>query len=433
MRTITLFEHGKTGGWTDRDLSLLERLNHVNGADVLRATVDKQERVLRATHYVGVVRLGKRTIQILPKIYRATDEEQQLREATRNLLYMLAYAGRLPIREHALAPLLRQNMDWFEILTRLFATHLLQEWQRGAYRRYQNIEDELPLLKGKWRVPAQLRHPERQHLFAVSYDEFTADNPLNRVFRFVVERLWRLTRHARTRQHLNILRQWLEEITLLAHITVTDADRITLTRLNQQYAPLLNLARLFLDNSALQLTASDLMAFTFVFDMNRLFEEFLVNFIRRHRAAILPPALRDCVLLPQTRHAARYLARREGENVFRLQPDLALCKGKQFPLLVDAKYKQLESSKPTRGVTQADFYQMYAYAQRYNCPRVVLIYPQAADMRESVRARFTLASGDKVVEVATVDVQRDLGTQKGRGELVEELKTIFYGGCKNVT
>ena len=47
-----------------------------------------------------------------------------------------------------------------------------------------------PVLKGQLRIMEQIRHLGRDHLLAVAYHEFTADIPLNRVFRFVIERLW---------------------------------------------------------------------------------------------------------------------------------------------------------------------------------------------------------------------------------------------------
>jgi 5-methylcytosine-specific restriction enzyme subunit McrC len=138
-------------------------------------------------------------------------------------------------------------------LIALFAGHLLEEWQRGPYRHYQEVKDTLPLLKGKLDVVSQLRHPEAQHRFTISYDEYTADVPLNRVFRFVVKRLWRLTRDERNKRCLARLRQWMEEITLLPQVSVSDANTIVMTRLNQRFASLRELARLFLDHSALQL------------------------------------------------------------------------------------------------------------------------------------------------------------------------------------
>src|SRR5687767_15646331 len=54
----------------------------------------------------------------------------------------LPISGSLKVREHALAPLLRSGSDWFEILTRLFASHLLEEWQRGARSEERRVGKE---------------------------------------------------------------------------------------------------------------------------------------------------------------------------------------------------------------------------------------------------------------------------------------------------
>jgi 5-methylcytosine-specific restriction enzyme subunit McrC len=371
---------------------------------------------------------------VLPKIYRSeetTEEATRAHEATRNLLYLLAYAGRLPISEPRLAPLLKRGNDWFEVLTQLFASHLLEEWQRGAYRNYQIVEDELPVLKGKWRIADQLRCPLRLHIFSVAYDEFTADNSLNRIFRFVTERLWHLTCDNSNRQMLGELRQWMAEVKLLPHVTVSEASASILTRLNQRYAPLLNLARLFLEGGSLQLAAGDFTTFSFVFDMNQLFEAFIVNFIRRHRAEIFQaaPALQACDLLPQAHGTSVYLAQREtSQPVFLLKPDLAFRnQAKQFPLLIDTKYKRLDETDIKFGISQADFYQMYAYARRYDCPRVLLLYPQTIEMARSLRASFSLQTTDKVIEAATVNLRITLSSSQERQKLIDELKSILGG------
>lgn len=404
------------------------------GVEVLRATVRNGKKVIQATEQVGVVRLGSRTIQILPKIYQSdekTEETERSREATHNLLYLLAYAGKIPVREHTLAPLLKRGNDWFEILTRLFASHLLEEWQRGAYRNYQIVEDDLSVLKGKWRITDQIRRPLRKHIFSVGYDEFTADNQLNRIFRFVVERLWHLTRDGGNRRMLGELRSWMEEVKLLSYVIVAEAAPSMLSRLNQRYAPLLNLARLFLEGGSLQLAADTFTTFSFVFDMNQLFEAFIVNFIRRHRAEIFQeaPALQGCDLLPQSHGAPFYLAHKEEHRqVFLLKPDLAFRnEARRFPLLVDTKYKRLDSDDIKLGISQADFYQMYAYARRYDCPRVLLLYPKTAEMAHSLRLCFPLQETDKMIEAATVNLQIMLSGRQGRQSLISELKSILKG------
>lgn len=428
---LTLFEHeAQAFEWLPDHLAALERMNRAAGTEILRATVRGRQRVLLARQHVGVVRLGGRTVQVLPKIYRdvAYKPQEQAREATRNLLYMLAYAGDLPVREHEIAPLLRHDPDWFEILTHLFATHLLAEWQRGAHRGYQLVEDESPALKGKWRIAEQLRRPERKHIFPVAYDEFSADNALNRVFRFVVERLWHLTRDAENRQRLGELQQWLDEVTLLPSMHVGDADPARLiTRLNERYAPLLTLARLFLDGGALQVTAGETNTFAFVFDMNALFESFLVAFIHRHRDAILPPTLQRCELLPQASGARRWMALRAGDGtqVFPLKPDLAFRDGARFPLLLDAKYKLLDAESRRLGVAPDDFYQMFAYAHRYNCPRVVVVYPQTAGMPEPLHACYVVEDAGRQIAVTTVDLRLDL--QHERAMLIQCLKMLLQG------
>ena len=428
-KTLTLFEHEcQEFSWTDRDLLLIERLSQSTGTDVLKATIRNGKRAIKASQHVGVIRLGNRTIQVLPKIYQARESESKqvrTREATANLLRMLAYAGELPVREHELAPLMRQTDNWFEILTRLFATHLREEWQRGAYRTYQTIDDDSPVLKGKWRISEQLKKPGRRHLFSVTYDEFSADNRLNRVFRFVVERLWKLTRDYDNRQMLGELRQWMDEVTVVANITVSDANPSQLTRLNERYRPLLNLAQVFLDGRALQMAAGDLSTFAFVFDMNQLFEKFIAAFVHRYAGEILSEELKACDFLPQSRGASRYLARKDEKTVFQTKPDLAFRNEMHFPLLVDTKYKRLDERDKKLGVSQSDFYQMHAYAHRYRCNRVVLLYPQTTGASGPMRACFKLEDCEHTVEVSTINLSVNLSSRADRQKLIAELRATF--------
>jgi len=70
--SLTLFEHEYTNGfdWSDRELGMLDRLNRSVGTEVLTATVRGGRKELKAAQHVGVLRLGNRTGQVLPKIYR---------------------------------------------------------------------------------------------------------------------------------------------------------------------------------------------------------------------------------------------------------------------------------------------------------------------------------------------------------------------------
>jgi 5-methylcytosine-specific restriction enzyme subunit McrC len=319
-----------------------------------------------------------------------------------------------------------QHHDWFEGLISIFTAHLLEKWQRGPYRHYQEVKDTLPFLKGKLDVASQLRHPESKHRFPVTYDEYTADVPLNRVFRFVVERLWLITRDANNKLRLTRLRQWMEEITLLPQMTVSDTNTIVMTRLNQRFASLLELARLFLDDGSLQLASGDIFTYSFVIDMNQLFESFLTYFICRHQREILPPSLQQCELRPQSIGSVRYLATHlaSGRNVFHLKPDLVIYDQAHdcFPLLVDMKYKRIANKSAVIRITSDDFYQMFAYAQRYHCRHVLLLYPQTADLLEPVCQSFALPRYEKVIVAATVDLCQDLQRKEEQQRLKDNLQ-----------
>jgi 5-methylcytosine-specific restriction enzyme subunit McrC len=417
----TLFEHETLYfDWENRHLRILEHAKTAKGSDILTATTHQGHRVLRAHQFVGTLRLGSDTITILPKIDYGED---RVRSATRNLLYMLEQAGYLPAHYQDLVPMLPRGRDWFELLTRIFALELLTQWQRGPHHQYQSIEDNLVALKGKWQVNRQLRQPARDHRFEVIFDEFTADNQLSRVFRYVVEQLWLRTRDSSNRRLLGELRQWLDPVSLAPYMTATAVPPGIISRLNNRFEPLLNLSRLFLENGSLELSRGDLQTFAFVFNMNQLFEEFLDGFIRRYRAEALPESLQDCTLHSQAKYHTRHLARtNDGQPVFKLKPDLMFRRGSEFPLLVDAKYKLLTPEDRRLGVSQSDFYQMFAYAHRYHSPAVILLYPQD---RTPLRARFKLAGHNAAISAATVDLHRDFSRSENRRALAKEIKAII--------
>lgn len=446
---LRLHEHEtRSYEWTDRDLRAIVRLNQGAGTELVRAVVDAQgHRCLRAFQHVGVLRLAPgRTVHIVPKIHRASGEvtDAGARQALQALLRWLGYAGTLPFHAAERAALEMQNPDWFEIMTRFFAENLRSEWRRGPVRTYITKDDDRsPSLVGRWRVADQLRHPAEKSVFCVSRDEFSGDTPLNRVLRYVCEMLRRRTTDRENRAILDGVAGEMDAdaITLPFSVTLADADPARLlSRLNVRYAPLLSLARLFLSNRSAELlpgSRTDPETWSFTLDMNRLFEQFVTGFVTRHRALCLPDSLATCAILPQTRGAVRHLATRETpptKNLFALEPDIAFqdTVDRSFPLLLDMKYKRLDGSERTNlGVSQTDLYQMFAYAHRYDCPRVILLYPATTDAEIGERAVFRFGDSGTTneparrVTVASIDTRNDLRSATDVEQFAVELRTLL--------
>ena len=79
-----------------------------------------------------------------------------------------------------------------------------------------------------------------------------------------------------------------------------------------------------------------------------------------------------------------------GEHVFSTMPDIALRVGEEVRLVLDAKWKRVDATTGDlkHGIQQSDVYQLYAYAARYRCGSVALVYPCSESFRQLLRYRF---------------------------------------------
>ncbi len=438
---ITLFEHEPRPylalGLDDSAplLAAIDALNERAGAELIRLG----RRDLRATSYVGVVRAGRETIQVLPKIDYATAETDAAGSATRNLLHMLAYAYGVSVRELKSADLATRAGDWFELLTRLFATNLRTLLGQGMEHGYVREEETLPFLRGRWQLAQQLaRRPHAQHLFDVSYDDYNPDTPLNRVLAYVVKALRVRTLDPQNRRLLADLGEFFAPVTLLPLIAAAQLDAVQFTRLNERFLPAFNLARLFLENLSPLVRAGNTQAFAFMFDMNELFEAFVAAFMARHRWALLPASFADATLRVQSRGRTIYLAQRVPEDApaFRLYPDLTLEVGGWPALVVDTKYKRLQADVTKAGVAEGDAYQMLAYCVRTGAATALMLYPEYAGMGP-LRAEFAVRGpgSDQTngpvarLMIGTLNLHHPL---ENPAPLVAELRNILTGALAPV-
>lgn len=374
----------------------IEGLRRRHGFDVFQRT---GEATLSASQYVGAVQLASLTVEVLPKVEGIDGTTMR-----RNLVAMLSTAYGLEVSVGEAASVATQRFGLLEFLVRLFVNRLFAELHRGLVRRYEAREENLTVLRGRVLIGEQIRRnstaPER---FYCGFEEFTEDDPLNRVLKAALRLLLAFSRNLDNQRSLAEL--------LLAFEAVTDVDRrrlpwssIRVDRLNARYVPCLNLASLFLRQTPPDVTAGSAGGVSIFFDMNVLFEEY----IGRVAAKILRSLGYDIRL----QEGRRYLVYDEvaESDAFLLKPDIVGRAGGKPVWIIDTKWKELSQQEAREGVTQGDMYQMYAYAQRYECPEVVLIYPHhaglgpAGGVRRTYTARRDHDLGTNRVRIATVDL-----------------------------
>ena len=170
------------------------------------------------------------------------------------------------------------------------------------------------------------------------------------------------------------------------------------TRLNQRYAGALALAELILRGTSITTHRGEVASAAFVFDMNKVFEDFL--------SAALRTALERRDGRVRLQYARRHL---DEAGRLKLKPDITwwhdgICLG----AVIDAKYKALAVS----GIPNADAYQMLAYCIAFGLDRGYLVY--AKDAGQEPLEHVVRDSGI-TIRVRSIDVEREPAEVAFRG------------------
>jgi len=432
MKIITLFEHEQfilsdTTPLRQSHFYHLEKINQQAGVELIHIGYKR----IKAKSYVGVIQIGDVTIQILPKVDATGQDnsknEASVKSAVSNLLWMLIYAGEIPVKEREVSRLTRMKGNLFEIFVKIFCDKLLEELEKGVFRNYQEREETVSLLKGRWLLSKQLREkPLMQDKFIISYADFTEDNSLNRILNYTVQYLRRMTSDIGNKNRLDILQSWFDEVELPNKISSHEIEQVTFTRLNVAFKPIFDLACTFIFHETIELSAGKTPIFSFLFDMNVLFERFIAGFVRLYRQKVLPSLYENCDILIQSKGDKRWLARNQssgGSLMFRLRPDIVLRQSDHsIPLIIDTKYKI------DKRIIESDAYQMHAYATCFECPELLILYPDSYMVPQYLSLENPLSEIKPALRTHTISLRHDLSKVQGREDLSEQLRQAFGGG-----
>ncbi|RED32185.1 McrC family protein [Paenibacillus sp. VMFN-D1] len=313
------------------------------------------------TNYVGFIQLSSCSIEILPKV--SSNEPAQSR---RVLLRMLERTGFLEVNESQAGQINYEKMNLFEILALLFTEKILRELSKGILRTYITLQEELNTVRGRVDTISQIR---RNHLksTAVSciFDEFHPNHDLNKVFKLTLRKIMAQSNILKTRKRANHAMMYLDEV---ADTVDERAIRtpIHFDRSNQRYQESYRLAMLLLSQSAPTSQRGKNIGSSILFKMNELFESYIAHLIRKLTPNVI---IRD--------HSHKLLINSSTERgVFQLEPDLLITGTNGQSIIIDTKWKRIDSSYNRHGVKREDFYQMYAYLTRYErVGTVILLYP----------------------------------------------------------
>ena len=276
---------------------------------------------------VGAARIGDIELRVKPKVEIARP------------LFLLGYS------QHAAA--------WQPETADLVLVIAQALWRQTGRANYQGlrpgyivVEESSQVLRGRLRESEQLhRHHGLPLPLEIQHDEFTIDIPENRILRTACERMLAVPRVDAESQRM--LRRLLRDFTDVTPLHRGEQiPRWQASRLNARYHPALRLGELVLRATSVEHEFATVAVNGFLFDMPRLFEDFVTVALREALVAAYGGRVAD-----------------QDQNHFdeagqvRLRPDIVWKIRGSAVAVIDAKYK---AEKPA-GYPNADLYQLLAY------------------------------------------------------------------------
>ena len=327
-------------------------------------------RWLRLDNYVGVIETPCGTrIEILPKTAAGLEDASISRKVLRK---MLSRCLDVPVRETGPTAIQTFDAPLTEWVMRQFLETLDHLIKRGVRFDYHPVREQERFLKGRLELVRQLRQPPgRQHQFHIEHDVFDADRPENRLLRSALDRVCKLTRDGRNWRLSHELAAYLAPVPPSADV---DADfrRWRTDRLLAHYRPVRPWCALILNEQTPMSLLGLWQGSSLLFPMEQIFEKYVGSCLRR----TLPP---QTELTPTA--SSKHLCTHRGNAWFQLKPDFMIKQEGRIWVL-DTKWKLLDqnagSTLEKYGLSQTDFYQLFAYGQRYLDGKgdLFLVYPK---------------------------------------------------------
>lgn len=323
--------------------------------------------------WVGVVRFDSFEVRVVPKLVGGNLGILRMLDYTRGVDAI----QRLPTMQ----VLEDEGASLIDLVCWLLADQCDYVLRHGLLSDYVTREETLVTFRGRLRINEQIRrHYGRVTELECRYDEYESDILENRILAVALRRARRVCVNRRVRAMLGRVEPLFSEVCPTDDLDVTAArDELTYHRRNQHYHGAHHWAFLLLGGKAIKdvYSVGDAGAFAFMFDMTRLFEEFVERLLRE-------AFLRTDYRLASQSRTRSIVVDEKGRTYSTVIPDLLIRTGSggtERVLAVDSKYKLYDDQRVAAGDIYQTFLYAYAFAPPGCFPTAGVVFPAAAESR----------------------------------------------------
>ncbi|EJQ03198.1 hypothetical protein IE3_05569 [Bacillus cereus BAG3X2-1] len=366
---------------------------------------------IKFINYVGFIQCTTFSIEILPKVALHNDFNQMRKV----LIGMLNDCGYLNVKTSTLSQLQLIDGSLFEIFGRIYAFHLFKELTKGIMMEHQQVENNLMMLKGSLIVQKHIKENlirNKRYMAYCEYEEITINHEINQLFIAANQLLLKNIKDIETQKLLKQIDHMLEGVGLKV-FSKKQLTRINLDRINKRFETPLLLAKQFLMNVTASFSVKNASSFSFLFEMNDLFERYITVLVKQ---------VTEHAVYEQHKEYRLLVNEHNGNDIFQLKPDIVVDNG-STQIIIDTKWKSLTSGNRS-GVKREDLFQMYAYLTRYERAKTaILLYPKQLefeiDYNEHIQSWYLHADKEKKLKVYGVSLESKVKTIKELNKILQ--------------
>jgi 5-methylcytosine-specific restriction enzyme subunit McrC len=373
---------------------------------------------IQARNYVGCLKFEDLTIQIFPKLF-ANQELSHPKLILKHLLFYLSYS------QSRHFPLDWGEWDMLEgegflsIWLWIWLNFIEKTCQTQAFGQYERIEEASSTFRGSLDLPNYLKNglsSGNWQELALQSEPFLLDNQINQLLKFVLKNVSQLTDNQliseKTMAVLFLLRAIQDR-----HFSYQTCQNLYLPSLANDYQKILDFCKIILLNGETNLPDPQFHNFSFLLPSEKLFEEFIFQFIHQHLAEWQAEAQSTTFLAQNTEMAS---------SAFQIRNDIYLPKQN---IVLDTKYKlRSQPIKPENnfGIESRDMYQMLSYGIARQAQKVILLYPSRFNEPQLSKHEFMVKGGllgfNQLI-IKALDLDITLGeTDNWQKKIIEKIK-----------
>lgn len=304
--------------------------------------------------YVGVIQIGGLTIEILPKADNSNNPDKGTWQKV--LLNMLKVCKHIQVDNVSETNLNKKYNSILEVYFEMYLNELESLIKKGLIKKYRRIQSNQNALKGKLvfsqNIQKNLIHKERFYCEHQLYDK---DHLIHQILYRGLLILKDLVNNNLKDKLNRILFEFQDYQQIM--INKNHFEKLVNDRKTQPYLRAIDIAKMIILNYSPNLNSGNDNMLTLLFDMNKLWEEYIYRILQKHKPTGYQVSFQN---------SDKFWEHKT------IRPDIVITNDQDENFVIDTKWKIINANNPS----DDDLKQMFTYNLHWEANKSMLLYPR---------------------------------------------------------